>query len=100
MFWPRSTSVTWLATTVTVQVTLPGSGAVGWSTKLEAGEAGVTVNACGVPTGHSSLDAVPVTLTGSLKLIVTVAVGTTLIAPLAGTVVVTEGGVSIVKLKT
>src|SRR5436305_4130360 len=98
MFWPASTSVTWLATTVTVQVTFPGSGEVGWRTKLEAGEAGVTVNATGVPVGHSSLNAVPVTFTGSLKLIVIVEPGVMLVAPFGGTGVVTEGGVSIVKL--
>src|SRR5436305_6933404 len=100
MFWPASTSVTCVATTVTVQVTSPGSVEVGWRTKLEAGEAGVTVNATGVPVGHSSLNAVPVTLTGSLKLIVIVVFGATLVAPLAGDFEETDGGASVVKVKT
>src|SRR5436305_9712546 len=99
MFWPASTSVTWLATTVAVQVTPPGRLAVGWRTKELAGEAGVTVKATGVPVGHSSLKAEAVTLTGSLKLIVTVVFGLTLVAPLAGVVVVTAGAASVVKEK-
>src|SRR3954470_19561592 len=100
MLWPTSTSVTWEACTVAVHVTPPGSGEVGCSTKLEAGEAGVTVNATGVPVGHSSLNAVPVTFTGSLKFTVTVALSATPVAPLVGTVLVTEGGRSMVKLNT
>src|SRR5262245_2149846 len=100
MFWPTSVSVTWLATTVTVQVTPPRNGEVGCSTKLEAGEDGVTVNALGVPTGHSSLNAVPVTFTCSLKLIVIVVFGGTVVAPLAGKVEETDGGRSVVNEKT
>src|SRR5438876_554213 len=82
--WPASTSVTWRATTVPVQVTGGGSAEVGWRTKLEAGEAGVTVKAMDVPVGHSSLKAVPVTFTDSEKLMVIVAEGFTLTAPLVG----------------
>src|SRR5436305_8175444 len=98
MFWPTSTSLTWFATTVTLHVIPAGRLEVGVSTKLEAGEAGDTVNATGVPVGHSSLNAVPVTFTGSLKLIVTVVLGDTLVAPLVGTVEVTVGAASTVKL--
>src|SRR3954453_721354 len=82
MLRPASTSVTWVATTVTVQAMPPGRLAVGWSTNELAGEAGVTVKPFGVPTGHSRVKAVPVTLTSLLKLIVTVVAGSTPVAPL------------------
>src|SRR5262249_14209514 len=84
---------------VAVHATPPGSGEVGCSTKLVAGEAGVTVNATGVPVGHSSLNAVPVTFTCSLKLIVTVVFGGTVVAPLAGDVEETDAGRSVVNVK-
>src|SRR5689334_328439 len=98
MFWLASTSVTWLATTVTVQVAPAGRFAEGWSVKLVAGEAGLTEKATGVPVGHSILKAEPVTLTLSLKVTVTLVLATTFVAPLAGVVLVTVGGVSTVKL--
>ena len=97
---PALTSVTCEATTVTVQVTPPGRFAPGWSTKLDAGEAGVTVKAMGVPAGHSSLNAVPVTLTASSKFTVTVLLSATLVAAFAGVVLVTSGAVSAVKVAT
>jgi hypothetical protein len=97
IFWPASTSVTWLATTVTVQTAPPGRFAVGRNTKLAAGEAGVTVKAIGVPTGHASVNAVPVTFTASLKFTVTVLGVATFVAPFAGVVLLTLGGASTVK---
>src|SRR5947208_314353 len=91
-------SVTWEATTLAEQMTPAGKEGDRCSTKLVDGEAGETVNACGVPVGHSSLNAVPVTLTLSLKVIVTVALSATSIVPFAGTTEETVGGGSVVKL--
>src|SRR5260221_12221049 len=87
-------SVTWLATTVSVQTVPAGSGVVGVSVNADAGEAGETLNALGVAAGHSSVKALPVTVTASLKFTVRVALRATAVAPLAGTVLVTVGGVS------
>src|SRR5260221_528711 len=87
-------SVTWLATTVSVQTVPAGSGVVGVSVNADAGEAGETLNALGVAAGHSSVKALPVTVTASLKFTVRVALRATAVAPLAGTVLVTDGGVS------
>src|SRR5258707_6470914 len=89
-------SVTWLATTVSVQTVPAGSGVVGVSVNADAGEAGETLNALGVAAGHSSVKALPVTVTASLKFTVRVALRATAVAPLAGTVLVTVGGVSTV----
>src|SRR5260221_11379329 len=86
-------SVTWLATTVSVQTVPAGSGVVGVSVNADAGEAGETLNALGVAAGHSSVKALPVTVTASLKFTVRVALRATAVAPLAGTGVVTVGGV-------
>jgi hypothetical protein len=82
-----------LATTVTVQVTPPGRFALGCRTNEEAGDAVVTVNAFGVPTGHASVNAVPVTFTDSLKFTVIVVLGRIVVAPFAGTVLLTVGSV-------
>src|SRR5260221_11726502 len=87
-------SVTWLATTVSVQTVPAGSGVVGVSVNADAGEAGETLNALGVAAGHSSVKALPVTVTASLKFTVRVALRATAVAPLAGPVVGTGGGVS------
>src|SRR5258708_10418707 len=86
-------SVTWLATTVSVQTVPAGSGVVGVSVNADAGEAGETLNALGVAAGHSSVKALPVTVTASLKFTVRVALRATAVAPLAGTGVGTGGGV-------
>src|SRR5258706_6451042 len=87
-------SVTWLATTVSVQTVPAGSGVVGVSVNADAGEAGETLNALGVAAGHSSVKALPVTVTASLKFTVRVALRATAVAPLAGTGVGKGGGVS------
>jgi hypothetical protein len=94
-------SVTWLATTVTVHVVLTGRGALGVKVKVVAfpGGAGAMVKASGVPVGHSSVNAVPVTITALLKVTETVLLGDTSVAPLVGLVEATVGGVSMVKLQ-
>src|SRR6185295_1747986 len=100
---PASTSVTFDATTVTVQTVPTGKSDVGSRTKLltPPGATGVTLKATGVATGHSTVNAVESRIfTFSLKLIVMLVFVATWVAPLVGIVVVTEGGVSIVKLKT
>src|SRR5258707_13399508 len=86
-------SVTWLATTVSVQTVPAGSGVVGVSVNADAGEAGETLNALGVAAGHSSVKALPVTVTASLKFTVRVALRATAVAPLAGAGLVSGGGV-------
>src|SRR5688500_2976866 len=96
-----SASVTCAATTVTVQVTPLGRLALGLSTKLLAGPVPVMLlKPIGVPTGHSSVKALPVTFTGSLKVIVMLVSDAWFVAPLAGTVVVTVGAASVPKLNT
>src|SRR6185503_307578 len=60
----------------------------------------VLLKATGVPTGHSTVKALPVTLTGSLKLIVMLPSVARFVAPLIGTVVVTWGAASVLKLNT
>src|SRR5215204_1501910 len=100
---PASTSVTFAATTVTVQIVPTGKSEIGSRTKLltPPGAAGKTVKAIGVATGHSNVNAVESRiLTFSLKLIVMLVFVATWIAPFVGIVVVTAGGVSIVKAKT
>src|SRR6185295_18216471 len=100
---PASTSVTFEATTVTVQIVPTGRSDVGSRTKLltPPGAAGKTVKAIGVATGHSTVNAVESRIfTFSLKLIVMLVLIATCVAPFVGIVVVTAGGVSMVKLKT
>src|SRR5262245_56622019 len=95
-----SASVTCAATTPTVQVVPDGSVGVGSSTKLVAGPAPVVlVNATGVATGHSSVKAVPVTLTGSLNVIEMLVLPPTFVAPLTGTVDATLGAASVANAK-
>src|SRR6185295_13765827 len=97
---PASTSVTFEATTVTVQIVPTGRSDVGSRTKLltPPGAAGKTVKATGVATGHSTVNAVESRMfTFSLKLIVMLVLVATCVAPLVGIVVVTAGGVSCVK---
>src|SRR5215813_10846570 len=100
---PASTSVTFEATTVTVQTVPTGKSEVGSSTKLlvPPGAAGVTLKVTGVETGHSTVNAVESwILTFSLKLIVMFVFVATCVAPFVGMVLVTEGGVSRVNEKT
>jgi hypothetical protein len=94
-------SVTCEATTVTVHVTPAGSGPDGASANVLAppGGLGDSANASGVPAGHSSLNALAVTFTGLLNVTAGVIVAITLIAPVAGTVALTVGGVSTVNEK-
>src|SRR5438477_216972 len=94
-------SLSWMfaAITVTVQTTPTGRLPLGVSVKLLAGEA-LATNAIGVPAGHSSLKAVPVALTGSLKLIVIGVSIATGLAPATGRVLLTLGAASVVKVKT
>src|ERR1700688_3775682 len=93
MFLPAA-SVTVLATTVTVQLLSNGRLVDGWSTERAAGEAGVTVKLGAAPGEQASMKVEPVTVTDLLKLIVIVLATGTLVAPLAGLVLVTVGGVS------
>ena len=58
------------------------------------------MKATGVPIGQASVNDDGVALTGSLKLTVIVAPTMTLVAPLAGVVEVTVGGVFTVKVAT
>ncbi len=99
MFWPASTSVTCAATTVTRHVTPVGRFADGVRTKLDAGEAD-SVKVFTVAIGHSSAKDAVVAFTDSLKLTVMVLVGCTPVAAATGTVLVTVGSVSVVKLVT
>ncbi len=99
MFWPASASVTCAATTVTVQSVPCGSGALGVSVNVVEGDA-ESVKACGLAIGHWTVKEAVVALTDSEKLTVTVVAGFTAVAPLTGTVEVTVGSVSVVKLVT
>src|SRR4051812_10943175 len=88
-----STSMIWLAKTVTVQVVPEGRSATGSRVKLLAGDA-LSVNACGEPVGHWIEKELVVALTGSVKLMVMLELVATLVAPFAGVVVVTAGPAS------
>ena len=70
-----------------------GSDASGVSVNVVAGDA-VCVNACGERAGHSRLKALAEAVTLSLKLITMVELTATLVAPLAGVVLLTLGAVS------
>src|SRR3954468_10217734 len=87
-FWP-TLSVTCAATTVTVQMTLPGI-ATGVSTKVVAvaGSAAglVGLSGIGVPTGHCSVNAPALAVTDSLKVTLIVDEVTTGFAPFSGIV--------------
>ena len=89
------------ATTVTVHVTPAGSGLLGVSVNVVAppGGAGESVNGSGVPVGHSSVNALAVTFTGLLNVTAGVVLASTFVAPSAGVVLLTLGGVSTVNEK-
>ena len=70
-----------------------GSGDVGVSVNVVAGDA-VCVNVRGEPAGHSRLKALADAVTLSLKLMTMVELTETLVAPLAGVVLLTLGAVS------
>src|SRR3954462_3837231 len=88
-----SVSVIPAAATVTLQVDPDGSGAAGVSVNVLAGDA-LCVNAWGEPAGHSIANASDAAVTLSLKLMTTVEVTGTLLAELAGVVVMTDGALS------
>jgi hypothetical protein len=94
-------SATCDATTVTVQVVPAGSGEAGVSVNVLAlpGRLGDTVSGSGVPVGHSSLNAPVLTPTALLNVTDGVALASTLVAPFAGVVLDTVGGVSTVNEK-
>jgi hypothetical protein len=78
-----------------VQTVLAGSGLAGVSVNDVDGDE-LVVNGCGVPVGHSSENAPLAAVTDFEKLIVIVVPAFTSTAAFAGTVVVTDGGTSVV----
>ena len=80
---------------MTVQTVLAGSGLVGVSTYVLAGDE-LVVKDSGVPVGHSSEKALPIAVTDFVKSISIVEPAFTLVAPFAGMVESTLGGVSTV----
>src|SRR6266550_562783 len=90
-----STSLIWFAITLTAQTVPSGRLLVGSSVIDEPGEP-LTVNDSGVPVGHSSVNELPLAVTGSLKLTTTFVFVATWSAPSAGEVLVTDGAASAV----
>ena len=84
-----------------MHVTPAGSGLDGVNANVltPPGGAGESVNGSGVPVGHSSVNALAVTFTGLLNVTAGVVLASTFVAPFAGVVLVTVGGVSIVNEK-
>src|SRR5947209_5203299 len=96
----ESTSLIWLAITLTVQIVASGRLLVGSSVIDEPGEP-LTVKLSGVPVGHSSVNELVEAMTGSLKLTTTFVFTATWVAASAGDVLVTDGAASaVVKEKT
>src|ERR687885_2782797 len=91
----ESTSLIWLAITVTEQIVPSGRLPVGSSVIDEPGEP-LTVKLCGVPAGQSSVNELAVAVTGSLKLTTMFVFTATWSAASAGEVVVTVGAASCV----
>src|SRR5918912_3946288 len=91
----ESTSLIPLASTVTVQTSPFGRFEVGSSVIAEPGEP-LTENACAEPVGHSSVNELPLAVTGSLKLTTMFVFTATWSAASAGDVVVTVGAASAV----
>src|SRR2546421_12879036 len=90
-----STSLIPLAKTVTVQIVASGRSAVGSSVIDEPGEP-LTEKLFAVPVGHSSVNELPLAVTGSLKVTTMFVFTSTPVAPSAGDVLVTEGAASAV----
>src|ERR671927_1513829 len=90
-----STSLIWLAITLTEQTVPSGRSLVGSSVIDEPGEP-LTARLSGVPVGHSSVNELPLAVTGSLKLTTMFVFTATWSAVSAGEVVVTVGPVSCV----
>src|SRR2546423_8728217 len=96
----ESTSLIWFAITFTVQIVASGRSLVGSSVIDEPGEP-LTVKLFALPVGHSSVNELPLAVTGSLKLTTTFVLVATWVAASAGDVLVTVGAASeVVKLKT
>src|SRR5438132_455297 len=94
----ESTSLIWFAITFTEQIVASGRSLVGSSVIDEPGEP-LTVKLSGVPVGHSSVNELPLAVTGSLKVTVTLLLGFTPVAPFAGLVLETVGALSVVNEK-
>src|SRR5437773_2289584 len=90
-----STSLIWLAITVTVQIVAAGRSEVGSSVIVEPGEP-LGVKLSGVLVGHSIVNERPVAVTGSLKLMSMFVLRATSVTPSAGLVLVTLGAASCV----
>src|SRR5438552_3625421 len=90
-----STSLIWFAITLTAQTVPSGRLLVGSSVIDEPGEP-LTVNDSGVPVGHSSVNELPLAVTGSLKLTTTFVFFATSVTPSAGLVLLTLGAASCV----
>src|SRR5579859_3627997 len=88
-------SLTWFATTVTVQTVSAGRFAVGVSVYDDAGELDSEYE-IGVPVGHSRVNELVVADTDFEKLTVIVEFSGTFVDVSAGVVEVTDGGVSTV----
>src|SRR5438874_12964020 len=90
-----STSLIPGASTVTVQTSPFGRFEVGSSVIVEPGEP-LTLNACALPVGHSTVNELPVAVTGSLKVTSMFVFFATSVAPSAGLVLDTLGAASCV----
>src|SRR6266516_4929388 len=88
-----STSLIWFAITFTEQTVPPGRSLVGSSVIEEPGEP-LTEKLFGVPVGHSSVNELPLAVTGSLKLTTMFVFTATWAAPAAGLVLLTLGAAS------
>src|SRR5438132_5729358 len=91
----ESTSLIWFAITFTEQIVPSGRLLVGSSVIDEPGEP-LTVKLSGVPVGHSSVNELPLAVTGSLKFTTMFVLVATWSAPSAGDVLVTVGAASCV----
>src|SRR5919199_5183701 len=91
----ESTSLIWLAITVTEQIVPSGRSLVGSGVIAEPGEP-LTLKLSGVPVGQSSVNELVVAVTGSLKLTTMFVFTATWSAASAGDVVVTVGAASAV----
>src|SRR2546423_183959 len=86
-------SVAW--GTVTVQVVAAGRSESGLIVIVDVPEP-LTAKVCGLPLGHSTLNELVLTFTGSLKVTVMLLLGFTPVALLAGLVLETVGALSVV----
>src|SRR6266487_3752912 len=91
----ESTSLIWFASTFTEQTVPSGRSLVGSSVADEPGEP-LTPKLSGVPLGHSSVNELPVAVTGSLKFTTMFVFTATWSAPSAGEVLETLGAASAV----